>query len=309
MSSAEESSIAPVYTSKWRDTVKDLVAGAAGGVAQVVIGQPFDLVKVRLQTQGGTNNNALFLTQQIWKREGPVSFYKGSLIPLLGVGACVSIQFGAFHYFRQLIEHHNHQTHPNNPPTPTLPQYYLAGCFAGLTNSIISGPIEHIRIRLQTQPHGALALYTGPFDCARKIISQAGILRGLYRGQVATLIREGHGIGVWFASYEGFLGLAAQRQGKSREELPSWQIAVCGGLAGEMLWLLSHPVDVIKSKMQSDGFGEMQRYKGFREAVRMTWRGEGVGGLFFGIGPALARAMPVSAGTFAVVEVVRKVLV
>ncbi|GAT22895.1 hepatocellular carcinoma down-regulated mitochondrial carrier protein [Aspergillus luchuensis] len=293
MSSAEESDIAPVYTSKWRDTVKDLVAGAAGGVAQVVI----DLVKVRLQTQGGTNNNALFLTQQIWKREGPVSFYK------------VSIQFGTFHYFRQLIEHHNHQTHPNNPPTPTLPQYYLAGCFAGLTNSLISGPIEHIRIRLQTQPHGALALYTGPFDCARKIISQAGILRGLYRGQVATLIREGHGIGVWFASYEGFLGLAAHRQGKRREELPSWQIAVCGGLAGEMLWLLSHPVDVIKSKMQSDGFGRDQKYKGLREAVRMTWRGEGVGGLFSGIGPALARAMPVSAGTFAVVEVVRKVLV
>ena len=124
--------------------------------------------------------------------------------------------------------------HPNNPPTPTLPQYYLAGCFAGLTNSLISGPIEHIRIRLQTQPHGSLALYSGPFDCARKIISQAGILRGLYRGQVATLIREGHGIGVWFASYEVFLGLAAQRQGKRRDELPSWQIAVCGGLAGEM---------------------------------------------------------------------------
>lgn len=39
MSSAEGSSIAPVYTSKWRDTVKDLVAGAVGGVAQVVIGK------------------------------------------------------------------------------------------------------------------------------------------------------------------------------------------------------------------------------------------------------------------------------
>ncbi|PYH69437.1 hepatocellular carcinoma down-regulated mitochondrial carrier protein [Aspergillus vadensis CBS 113365] len=295
MSSAEEPSVASVYTSKWRDTVKDLVAGAAGGVAQVVI----DLVKVRLQTQGGTNNNALYLTQQIWKREGPLSFYKGSLVPLLGVGACVSIQFGAFHYFRQLIEHHNNQTSPTLPTTPTLPQFYLAGCFAGLTNSLISGPIEHIRIRLQTQPHGSLALYTGPFDCARKIISQAGILHGLYRGQVATLIREGHGIGVWFASYEGFLGLAAQRQGKRRDELPSWQIAMSGGLAGEMLWLLSHPVDV-KSKMQSDGFGRDQRYKGFREAVRMTWRGEGLGGLFFGIGPALARAMPVSAGTFSV---------
>ena len=41
MSSAEESSVAPVYTSEWRDTVKDLVAGAAGGVAQVVIGESY----------------------------------------------------------------------------------------------------------------------------------------------------------------------------------------------------------------------------------------------------------------------------
>lgn len=41
MSSAEESSVAPVYTSEWRDTVKDLVAGAAGGVAQVFIGEPY----------------------------------------------------------------------------------------------------------------------------------------------------------------------------------------------------------------------------------------------------------------------------
>ncbi|GKZ58871.1 hypothetical protein AnigIFM49718_004709 [Aspergillus niger] len=307
MTSAGESSGAPLYTSEWRDTVKDLVAGAAGGVAQVFIGQPFDLVKVRLQTQGGTNTNALSLTQQIWKREGPLSFYKGSIVPLLGVGAC--------HPIRRLplLPAPHRAPQPSNPPIPTYhsdpPPILPRRLLAGLTNSLISGPIEHIRIRLQTQPHGALALYTGPLDCARKIISQAGILRGLYRGQVATLLREGHGIGVWFASYEGFLGLAAQRQGKRRDELPSWQIALCGGLAGEMLWLLSHPVDVIKSKMQSDGFGEAQRYKGFREAVRMTWRGEGVRGLFFGIGPALARAMPVSAGTFAVVELVRKVLV
>ncbi|GKZ43532.1 hypothetical protein AbraIFM66951_004778 [Aspergillus brasiliensis] len=294
----------PAYTSGWRDTAKDLVAGAAGGVAQVIIGQPFDLIKVRLQTQGSTNTNttALSLTQKIWKHEGPLSFYKGSLVPLLGVGACVSIQFGAFHFFRHHIEQHNHNH--QQPGNLTLSQYYLAGSLSGLTNSIISGPIEHIRIRLQTQPHGASSpsvLYTGPFDCARKIISQAGILRGLYRGQVATFIREGHGIGVWFASYEGFLSLAAQKQQMERDELPSWQIALCGGLAGEMLWLLSHPVDVTKSKMQSDGFGDQkQKYKGFREAVRMTWVGEGMAGFFFGIGPALARAMPVSAGTFAV---------
>ncbi|KAJ7646697.1 hypothetical protein FB45DRAFT_891113, partial [Roridomyces roridus] len=31
-------------------TVKDLTAGTAGGIAQVLVGQPFDIVKVRMQT-------------------------------------------------------------------------------------------------------------------------------------------------------------------------------------------------------------------------------------------------------------------
>ncbi|EXL54149.1 solute carrier family 25, member 46 [Fusarium oxysporum f. sp. radicis-lycopersici 26381] len=60
--------------------------------------------------------------------------------------------------------------------------------------------------------------------------------------------------------------------------------------------------------MQSDGFGHDQKYKTMREAIRQTWRRGGVSGLFEGIGPALLRAMPVSAGTFATVEIVRKML-
>jgi solute carrier family 25 carnitine/acylcarnitine transporter 20/29 len=32
------------------ETTKDLFSGAVGGIAQVLIGQPFDIIKVRLQT-------------------------------------------------------------------------------------------------------------------------------------------------------------------------------------------------------------------------------------------------------------------
>ncbi|PLB48460.1 mitochondrial carrier protein [Aspergillus steynii IBT 23096] len=279
-----------------QETAKDLVAGAAGGVAQVLIGQPFDLAKVRLQTQ--TGSSAISLVSQIWRKEGPLAFYKGTLVPLVGVGACVSIQFGAFHSFRQLLEAHNARQNPKNGPGLSLAQFYLAGGSAGIVNSVVSGPVEHIRIRLQTQPHGSARYYTGPWDCARKIIRQAGIA-GLYRGQVVTLFREFHGYGVWFAAYEGLLGIVTERQQKRREELPNWQIAVCGGLAGEMLWLLSHPLDVIKSKMQSDGFGDRQAYRSMSHAFHQTWLTGGLRGLFNGLGPALLRAMPVSAGTFA----------
>ncbi|KAG4285086.1 hypothetical protein FPRO06_06346 [Fusarium proliferatum] len=259
------------------DTVIDVVAVAIGGAALVLIGQPFDIVKVRLQAYGG---DALDVTRKIWSVEGPRSFYKGTLPPLLGV----SIQFGAFHLFSQQFNNFNKQQHSNHKGFLSLGQVYLAGGLAGVTNSVISGPIEHIehiRIRLQTQPHGENKLYSGVSDCA------------------VTILREFHGYGVWFAAYEGLVQHLVRMEGKKRSEIESWKFAVCGGLAGELLWLLSHPLDVIKSKMLHDGFGNDQKYKTMREAIRQTWRIGGVSGLFEGIGPALLRAMPVSAGTFA----------
>lgn len=56
-------------------TVKDLIAGAAGGVTQVMVGQPFDIVKVRMQTQTQATN-ALDVASRIWREEGPLAFYK-----------------------------------------------------------------------------------------------------------------------------------------------------------------------------------------------------------------------------------------
>lgn len=210
----------------------------------------------------------------------------------------MSIQFGAFHGFRKVIEDYNQHSGHVEDEGLSLPQFYLAGGAAGVSNSVISGPVEHIRIRLQTQPHGAGQLYRGPWDCARKISRVAGV-GAIYRGQVVTLLREFHGYGVWFAAYEGLLSVLQERTQKERHELPNWQIAVCGGLAGEALWLLSHPLDVIKSKMQSDGFGRHQKYRNMRHAFQHTWTTGGIRGLFQGLGPALLRAMPVSAGTFA----------
>ena len=43
----------------------------------------------------------------------------------------------------------------NGDPTLSLPQYYITGAAAELVNSVVSGPVEHIRIRLQIQTDGA----------------------------------------------------------------------------------------------------------------------------------------------------------
>jgi len=175
----------------------------------------------------------------------------------------------------------------------------MSGAFAGVANTVLSSPIEHIRIRLQTQPHGANKLYSGPIDCVRKLTAHQGVLGGVYRGTAVTFMREAAAYGTWFMSFEYMMNSDAKRNNVDRKTIPTWKIAAYGGLAGEALWLASYPFDVVKSKMQSDGFGEKMRYKSMRDTFAQTYRGEGLRGFWKGIGPTLLRAMPVSAGTFA----------
>ncbi|KAF2641376.1 mitochondrial carnitine/acylcarnitine carrier protein [Massarina eburnea CBS 473.64] len=286
-------------------TLKDLFSGAVGGVAQVLLGQPFDIVKVRLQTTQ-QYSGALDAATKIYKNEGPLAFYKGTLTPLIGIGACVSVQFGGFHYARRAFEARN--TLKKGSHELSYTQYYASGAFAGITNTVLSSPIEHIRIRLQTQPHGAARLYDGPIDCIKKLSAHEGLLRGPYRGTAVTFLREAQAYGVWFTAFEYMMNKDAERNSIKRNEISTLKVAFYGGLAGEALWLSSYPFDVVKSKMQSDGFGADQKYKSMRDCFAKTWRVEGMGGFWRGIGPTLLRAMPVSAGTFATVELIMRLI-
>ncbi|PWI72180.1 mitochondrial carnitine/acylcarnitine carrier protein [Purpureocillium lilacinum] len=287
-------------------TAKDLFSGAVGGVAQVLIGQPFDIVKVRLQT---TNqySGALQAASSIYRNEGALAFYKGTLTPLIGIGACVSIQFGAFHSARRWFEERNTASGSKRPDL-SYGQYFAAGAFAGVSNAVLSTPIEHIRIRLQSQPHGAGRLYAGPLDCVRKLSAHQGVLGGLYRGSAVTVYREAAAYGAWFTAFEYLMNADAARNRVDRKDIPGWKIALYGGLAGEALWLSSYPFDVIKSKMQTDGFGAQQKYPTMRSCFAATWRADGMRGFWKGIWPTLFRAMPVSAGTFAVVEMTMRAI-
>lgn len=210
----------------------------------------------------------------------------------------VSVQFGAFHEARRRLEELNKKKYADG--ALSYGQYYMAGSFAGVTNSVLSNPIEHVRIRLQAQPHGAGRLYDGPIDCVRKLSAHEGVLRGLFRGQAVTILREAQAYGTWFLSFEYMMNQDAKRNNLKREDISAVKVATYGGLAGEALWLSSYPFDVVKSKMQTDGFGANQKFSSMRDCFKKTYAVEGLGGFWKGIGPTLLRAMPVSAGTFVV---------
>ena len=57
------------------------------------------------------------------------------------------------------------------------------------------------------------------------------------------------------------------------------------------IWAVIYPIDMIKSRMQTDGFTPAtgQKYASTLDCVRTVWRTEGIGAFTRGLGPTLIR--------------------
>lgn len=275
--------------------IKDIVAGTVGGIAQVLAGNPFDTVKVRLQSSSqGQYNGAMDVVKKLIANEGPTGFYKGVLTPLIGVGACVSIQFAVNEYMKRAFTKYN--TNKYGTSSILLSQYYTCGLVAGTANSFLASPIEHIRIRLQTQTSAENTLYKGPLDAIKKIYSYDGI-RGIFRGLGASTVREAHGLGIYFATYEFLVEQEMKRNQLKRTELEGWKLCTYGGFSGITLWVSTYPIDVIKTRLQTDDL-QNKKFKTSLDVTKYLWRHGGIKVFFEGFGVCILRAFPANAVTF-----------
>ena len=74
-------------------------------------------------------------------------------------------------------------------------------------------------------------LYSGPFDAVKKIASEHGI-KGVFKGQTATFMREGLGFSAYFLTYEKLMQREMQLKGIRREEVPASKTILFGAAAG-----------------------------------------------------------------------------
>ncbi|XP_063222866.1 mitochondrial basic amino acids transporter isoform X1 [Bacillus rossius redtenbacheri] len=253
----------------------DFLAGCLGGCAGILVGHPFDTVKVHLQTQDFQNpkyRGTLHCFQSIIRRESVAGLYRGMSSPLVAVAAVNAIVFGVYG---------NAQRHMGDPDS--LASHLLAGCAAGLVQSFVCSPVELGKTRAQLQSGAS------PLRCLREVVRRAG-LRGVYRGLAVTVAREVPGYGVYFLAYE------AMTRGSERLGTPGMLLA--GGLSGMASWFTSYPADVVKSRLQADTQG---RYKNAVDCLRKSVAQEGLPVLYRGLASTLLRAFPTNAATFAVV--------
>ncbi|KAF0267318.1 hypothetical protein FOG51_02123 [Hanseniaspora uvarum] len=268
-----------------------ILSGCFGGIAQVLTGQPFDCVKVRLQTApAGTNPSLPSIVKEIINKEGYAAFYKGTTTPLLGIGACVSVQFGCNEYMKTYF------TKKNNGTNMKLTQYFQSGVVAGIANAPLASVIEHVRIRQQINKEknapGALQIF-------RSIQKN----NALWRGLLTTSIRDGFGLGCYFTFYEYLINNQLKNNLKydnNRKNIESWKLCTFGGLSGIVLWLCIYPIDIVKSIKQTGPIDK--KPEGIVNIFKGLYKVGGVSGFFKGIGPALIRSFPVNAATFLAFE-------
>ena len=86
-STAQLKEDAKVATKSTVQSLRALVAGGVGGVCAVIVGHPFDLVKVRMQTaEKGVYSGAMDVVRKTIAKEGLArGLYAGVSAPLVGV--------------------------------------------------------------------------------------------------------------------------------------------------------------------------------------------------------------------------------
>ncbi|KAK9470171.1 mitochondrial carrier domain-containing protein [Dipodascopsis tothii] len=269
-------------------------AGILSGVTKLIVGHPFDTIKVRLQTASTSQfKGPLDCLLKTVRNEGPFALYKGATPPLVGWMAMDSVMLGSLHNYRMLIKDH---VFPDRERLPVI-GHSLAGLGAGCTVSFVAAPIEQVKARLQIQYDAATRRYTGPINCAVSLVRESG-LRGLYRGLLATMIFRSSFFFLW-GSYDVLTRTMRERTALSEAAINFW----AGGLSAQLFWTLAYPADVIKQTIMIDDVRN-PRFKSWLDAARTIYVERGTRGFFRGFVPTAIRALPTNASALVVYEAV-----
>jgi hypothetical protein len=215
-----------------------LIAGIFSGGIQVFFGQPFDLIKTRIQSNGFNNRSYIHIIKNIYFNEGIFGFYKGVRAPLLSNCIINGIMFHSNHYINKNILKDN-----NN--------HFYSGAISGFISSFVISPFELVKNRIQIESKYNKKYSTVLLEIYKKKI--------FWKGLTPTIIREIPACSIYFGSHLYFKN---HLNFYLNDNLSSF---ISGGLAGMSCWFFTYPFDTIKTKIQTSNnltvYDILKKYK------------------------------------------------
>jgi hypothetical protein len=293
--------------------VDTLAGGLAGALADLLM-HPVDTIQARLPVQqssrvkrsgasrwssrdelahGRPYRGMLDCAVRIVREQGVRGgLYAGLSAVLLGSVPSHAITFASYKYLKSW-------TPGGGYGADGIPNWWsdvVSASAADLLALSTYVPAEVVAKRLQVAGMGPARDYSSPFHALRVIARTEGIRKGLYAGATATMFRDVPFTALQFAIFEqmkSLLGDFAQTSGG---------MLLCGLTAGAGAGAATTPLDVVKTRLQTQHIGADRAYRGVLHCLRTILAEEGPAALFKGVFPRIVWVAPASAVTLAAYE-------
>lgn len=284
----------------------DFSAGAAGGTACVLCGQPFDTAKVKMQTFPTKYSGFIDCFISTSRQVGIRGLYKGTipaLIANISENATLFLSYGVCQDMARLVFRLDKATELSDI------QKASAGSFASIFSSLVLCPTELVKCRLQAmqemEESGKIAKgqKSTVWSVVKTVMKTNGPL-GFYQGLTSTIVREMPGYFCFFGGYELSRSTFAQYMGTDKDSIGILPLMFSGGFGGACLWLAVYPIDCVKSRIQVHSLAGRQ--DGFIKSLLSIFRNEGFTALYSGLTPTMIRTFPANGALFLAYEWSRK---
>ncbi|PBK73210.1 solute carrier family 25 member 38 [Armillaria solidipes] len=286
-----------------------LLSGGLSGFASTICLQPFDLIKTRLQQGDGAirhRHTSIILqtTKEVISTHGLQGLWRGTSATLLRNVPGVALYMTSLTQLRIFMA-----TSPyfSRIRTPSDDRSRNASVLPKLSSqgNLIAGATARVGIGFLLNPFSVLKARFESNIYAYENIAQAlsSIIRQgpseLFRGFFASSLRDAPYAGLFVVFYEGIKREASLVAPSTSSSQSAAIHSGSAALAGAMSTVLTHPFDVIKTKIQ---VRSEDRYHGFARTVATIWQQRGVSGYFDGASLRLTRKVFSSAIAWAVYE-------
>eukprot|EP00117_Sycon_ciliatum_P014595 scpid58251/ scgid4761/ Mitochondrial thiamine pyrophosphate carrier; Solute carrier family 25 member 19 len=282
------------------------VAGAVSGVVTRALVSPLDLLKIRYQLQVSSAAADIRYTGivsslvRVVKEEGVRGLWKGHVPAQLLSVTYGAVQFYAFEGMKTSASHFGQGSSQGSPasasrPSTTAATNFICGGLAGCCATLAAHPLDVMRTRLVAQCSRRIRVYTSLHQGVLHVWRNEGAL-AFYRGLSPTLLLVFPQTGLQFSIYHSLSSLWTQTLGE-RSVLGFPRSSVCGMAAGMLSKLAILPLDLMKKRLQVQGFeqawssvGQTRQYVGALDCARTVWLQEGILGFYKGTTPSLLKA-------------------
>jgi solute carrier family 25 (mitochondrial folate transporter), member 32 len=305
------------------------ICGAGAGLASGIVTCPLDVIKTKLQAQGGFTKRShpgyqpsqqiykgiIGTARVIWTEDGVRGMYRGLGPMLLGYLPTWAVYLTVYENTRETYY-------------DMCGSWWIARCYSSLTagacSTLLTNPIWVIKTRLMSQSSTGTTdgmrapfHYTSTLDAARKMYRAEG-LRAFYSGLTPAMLGLTH-VAVQFPLYEWFkMKFTGYGMGEHPADGNSHFVGISAAtfLSKVCASTATYPHEVVRTRLQtqqrrppvasSDGMAVKEKYKGVIDICRTMVREEGWRAFYAGIGTNLVRAVPAAMTTMLTYEYLQK---